>query len=170
MMRRRRLSEDTAGATSIEFAMLAAPFLLLVLGLFEVGVQYFTSTSFESAVQRSSRLIRTGQAQAVSMNLDNLRTIVCDDIFDLFDCKKNTAFQVSVLSSMTSVPIDVPVDEDGKFTLDEKFNAGQGTDYVLVRAYFQFKPLLDVFGVMSNRLSNGNYLYGATVLFRNEPF
>ena len=25
---------------------------------------------------------------------------------------------------------------------------GKGSDYVLVRGYFQFKPLLDVFGVI----------------------
>jgi hypothetical protein len=41
---------------------------------------------------------------------------------------------------------------------------------VLVRSYFQFKPLLDVFGAMRHRLANGNYLSGATVLFRNEPY
>jgi Flp pilus assembly pilin Flp len=167
---RRRFARDTSGATAIEFAILALPFLLIVLGLLEVGVQYFTSTSFESAVQRTARLMRTGQAQASKMSLADLRQTVCDDIFNLFDCKNNTAFQVSVLSSMTKVPTDLPVDKDGKFTLAETFDTGVGSDYVLVRGYFQFKPLLDVFGVVSHRLANGNYLYAATVLFRNEPF
>jgi Flp pilus assembly pilin Flp len=170
MRRRRGLIKDQSGATAVEFAIVAVPFLVIVLGLLEVGVQYFTSTSFESAVQRTARLIRTGQAQESSMNLAQLRQLVCDDIFNLFDCKNNTAFQVSVLSSMTSVPTDAPVDEDGEFTLEEDFELGKGTDYVMVRGYFQFKPLMDVFGVMSHRLANGNYLYGATVLFRNEPF
>ena len=104
------------------------------------------------------------------MDLSKLRQTVCDEIYNLFDCKNNTAFQVSILSSMTSVPTDTAVDEEGKFILEEGFNAGKGSDYVLVRGYFQFHPLLDVFGVIRNRLANGNYLYGATVLFRNEPF
>ena len=51
-----------------------------------------------------------------------------------------------------------------------RFWIPKGSDYVLVRGYFQFHPLLDVFGVIRNRLANGNYLYGATVLFKNEPF
>jgi Flp pilus assembly protein TadG len=168
--RLRRLGRDKSGATAIEFALLAGPFLLIVLGLIEIGIQYFTSTSFESAVQRTARLIRTGQAQTASMDLPALRKAVCDDIYNLFDCMNNTAFQVSILSSMTSVPTDAAVDEDGKFVLEEDFNAGKGSDYVLVRGYFQFHPLLDVFGVIRHRLANGNYLYGATVLFRNEPF
>ena len=171
MIRRlRRLGRDNSGATAIEFALLAGPFLLIVLGLIEIGIQYFTSTSFESAVQRTARLIRTGQAQTASMDLPALRKAVCDDIYNLFDCMNNTAFQVSILSSMTSLPTDTAVDEDGKFVLEEDFNAGKGSDYVLVRGYFQFHPLLDVFGVIRHRLANGNYLYGATVLFRNEPF
>jgi Flp pilus assembly pilin Flp len=168
--RLRRLGRDKSGATAVEFALLAGPFLLIVLGLIEIGVQYFTSTSFESAVQRTARLIRTGQAQTSSMDLAKLRQTVCDEIYNLFDCKNNTAFQVSILSSMTSVPTDTAVDEEGKFVLEEGFNAGKGSDYVLVRGYFQFHPLLDVFGVIRHRLANGNYLYGATVLFRNEPF
>ena len=171
MMRRlAQLRKDSSGATAIEFALLAGPFLLIVLGLIEIGVQYFASTSFESAVQRSARLIRTGQAQTASMTLDTLRQTVCDDIYNLFDCMHHTAFQVSILSSMTSVPADDAVDEDVEFVLEEVFHAGKGSDYVLVRGYFQFKPLLDVFGVIRTRLANGNYLYGATVLFRNEPF
>jgi Flp pilus assembly protein TadG len=168
--RLRRLGKDSSGATAIEFALLAGPFLLIVLGLIEIGVQYFASTSFESAVQRSARLIRTGQAQAQAMDLSSLRKTVCDDIYNLFDCMNNTAFQVSILSSMTSVPADSAVDKDGKFVLEESFSSGQGSDYVLVRGYYQFRPLLDVFGVIRTRLANGNYLYGATVLFRNEPF
>lgn len=171
MMRRlRRFGKAQSGATAIEFALLAGPFLVIVLGLIEIGIQYFTSTSFESAVQRSARLIRTGQAQAASMDLAALRSAVCGDIYNLFDCMNNTAFQVSILSSMTSVPTDKAVDEEGKFVIEEDFNAGKGSDYVLVRGYFQFHPLLDVFGVIRNRLANGNYLYGATVLFKNEPF
>jgi Flp pilus assembly pilin Flp len=165
-----RLGRDTRGATAIEFALLAGPFLLIVLGLLEIGVQYFTSTSFESAVQRSSRLIRTGQAQQASMTLDTLRKAVCADIYNLFDCEKNTAFQVSILSTMTSLPTDQVVDEDGDYVLDQKFNPGKGSEYVLVRAYFQYNPPLDVFGVIRNRLANGNYMFAATVLFRNEPF
>ncbi len=170
---RRRLSKfrkDSSGATAIEFALLAGPFLLIVLGLLEIGIQYFTSTSFEAAVQRSARLIRTGQAQSASMDLATMRNLVCNDMLDLFDCRHHTAFQVSVLTSMTSLPTDKPVDEKGDFTLEEDFNTGKGTDYVLVRGYFQYKPLLDIFGVIRNRLANGNYLFGATVLLRNEPF
>jgi Flp pilus assembly pilin Flp len=166
----KRLGKDSSGATAIEFALLAGPFLLIVLGLIEIGVQYFASTSFESAVQRSARLIRTGQAQAQAMDLASLRKSVCDDIYNLFDCMHNTAFQVSILSSMNAVPADSAVDKDGKFVLEEGFHSGSGSDYVLVRGYYQFRPLLDVFGVMRTRLANGNYLYGATVLFRNEPF
>ena len=39
MMRRlAQLRKDSSGATAIEFALLAGPFLLIVLGLIEIGV------------------------------------------------------------------------------------------------------------------------------------
>ena len=138
MRRLRRFGKAQSGATAIEFALLAGPFLVIVLGLIEIGIQYFTSTSFESAVQRSARLIRTGQAQAASMDLAALRSAVCGDIYNLFDCMNNTAFQVSILSSMTSVPTDKAVDEEGKFVIEDLQNIGEHYDPTLIAWWQNF--------------------------------
>ena len=59
----RRLRADNAGATAIEFGIVAAPFFALMLALIEVSLVFFGTFTLENAVDKTSRMIRTGQAQ-----------------------------------------------------------------------------------------------------------
>ena len=63
MLLTRRLRGDERGSTAVEFAIVALPFLLLLVGLMSVSLYFFTNFTMESAVLNAARAIRTGQLQ-----------------------------------------------------------------------------------------------------------
>jgi Flp pilus assembly protein TadG len=165
-----RIGTDQSGATAVEFALLIGPFLFLLLGLLEVSIQYFVTTAVDYAMQRTARLVRTGQAQIQDLSVQDLRSTMCDEMLNLFDCMHNSYITIEELDSLNASTYTVPVKNDGTFLADRAIDMGTGGSYVIVRGFFQFSPLLDVFGALTPRLSNGHHLVVASVLFRNEPF
>jgi Flp pilus assembly protein TadG len=55
-----RLRRDRSGSAAVEFAMIAAPFFLLLFAMIEVAAVFFTGTVLENAVLETARQIRTG--------------------------------------------------------------------------------------------------------------
>jgi len=84
-VRRSRLIEAFAtfmrarrGATAVEFAFVALPFLILLFGIIELGGVFMASTTLEIATDRAARQIRTGEFQAHGGSTkDDFKTLVC---------------------------------------------------------------------------------------------
>ena len=161
---------DQKGATAVEFALLIGPFLFLLLGLMEVSMQYFIATAMDYSVQKTARLIRTGQAQESGLSVDDLRTTMCEHMLNIFDCTDHSYFSVTELNSLSATSAALPVDAAGNFLESHTYQAGHGGSYIIVRGYFQFSPLFDIFGALTPQLANGNRIVAASALFRNEPF
>ena len=65
--RRRGFARDDSGVTAIEFGLLALPFFSILGAILETSLVFLSGQVLESAVQDTSRLIRTGQAQVASV-------------------------------------------------------------------------------------------------------
>ena len=59
--------KDRKGATAVEFALVAGPFLALVAAIVQTFLVFFAQELLESVVQLSSRQILTGQVQSQQM-------------------------------------------------------------------------------------------------------
>ncbi len=55
MRRARTLSVDTRGATLVEFALIAPVLLMMLLGMFELGYNFYMQAQLQGAVQRAAR-------------------------------------------------------------------------------------------------------------------
>jgi Flp pilus assembly protein TadG len=55
MRRVRTLPADTQGATLVEFALIAPVLLLLLLGMFEMGYNFYMQAQLQGAVQKAAR-------------------------------------------------------------------------------------------------------------------
>ena len=64
----RRFKTSEGGATAVEFALVAFPFISLLGITMETGLLMFTEYTLQASVQDAARLIRTGQAQNASMS------------------------------------------------------------------------------------------------------
>src|SRR5438105_9292978 len=77
---------DDKGATAVEFALVAVPFLALIVALIQTFLVFFAQELLESVVQKSSRLILTGQVQSQQMKQDAFKQAACNQIAILFSC------------------------------------------------------------------------------------
>src|SRR5579862_9810282 len=56
-----RFARGRKGSAAVEFAMIALPFLALIMGTIEISMIYLVSTTLENATADMARNIRTGQ-------------------------------------------------------------------------------------------------------------
>jgi Flp pilus assembly protein TadG len=53
--------KDESGATAVEFGMIAAPFLAMVLAILQTSTSLLMSQGLDTAVQEAGRMVMTGQ-------------------------------------------------------------------------------------------------------------
>ena len=72
------------GSPAVEFALVAAPFVALMVAIMQVGLIYFAQESLESAVEQTARLVLTGQS--ATMTQSQFATALCNNSPGLFTC------------------------------------------------------------------------------------
>ena len=60
----RSLLKDESGATAVEFGMLAAPFIAMILAILQTSTSLLLSQGLDTAVQEAGRMVMTGQVHA----------------------------------------------------------------------------------------------------------
>jgi Flp pilus assembly protein TadG len=160
---------DRQGATAVEFALVAVPFIGLLFGIIQTFLVFFAQQLLETSVNQSSRLILTGQAQAQSMNQTQFATVVCNNLPILFNCN-NLMIDVEVAGSWTSANAGAPTltfDANGNVTNTWQFNPGNPGDIVVVRVMYLWPVFIAP--LMAN-LSGGKRLIMASAAFQNEAY
>ena len=82
----RRIVREQDGATTVEFALLVAPFLAIIFAIIETAIVFFAGQTLETANADSARLIMTGQAQTQGFSQAQFKNAVCARIYGLFNC------------------------------------------------------------------------------------
>jgi len=166
----RKFARQRNAAAFLEFALIAIPFFMLIMGIIEVGLIFWAGYELENATAAAARLVRTGQAQKSGYTVDQLRSQLCLNVVILSNC--NTKVQLSVQTYSTFAGISSPstLDQSGGLRTDFTFSPGGPGDIVLLVAFYEW-PLTTALtkGTLAN-LSNGNYLLQSTFAFRNEPY
>lgn len=166
----RNFSRDTAAASTLEFALVSVPLFFLILALFQMAFVYFANFALESATAQAARLVRTGQAQ--DLTLAKLKQEVCSKISAPLSCsglsldiRKYENFGAAA-SGLTQ-----PLDAAGNIRTDFKYDPGASGDVMVVRAFYPLDigALLPAEVSLSNMAGNKRVLV-ATAAFRNEPF
>lgn len=165
-----RFLREKRGAAAVEFALVAAPFLVLLVGLLEVCLIFIATTTLEHGAAEASRRVRTGELQQSGASAEAYKQIVCDNTFGLIDCGKRLRVDVRVFDNFENTSGNDPI-ADGKVNEDDlQFNAGQGSDIILARVYYEWNIITPVIGKPMANLDGDKRLLQASVAFRNEPF
>jgi Flp pilus assembly protein TadG len=158
----RGLWRDQAGASLVEFALIALPFFILLYGTFELGFVYWANQELENAAGYGARLVRTGQVQAGGLNQAQLTTAICSQTAVLVGCTSKLRLDVRSAATLGEITAPVPVNgggglkDPGEFT----FSPGAANDVVLVTTFYQWPRLL----------SPSDPILRAASVGRNEPF
>jgi Flp pilus assembly protein TadG len=160
------------GAAALEFAIVAAPFIALVLATMQTALAFLAGQVLESAVADSSRSILTGSAQTASMSQSGFATAVCGKVQALFNCSK-LMIDVQTANSFATANTSLPTltfGGSGAVTNSWAFQPGNPGDIVVMRVMYQWPVFLGPLGLSLSNESNGNLLLMATATFKNEPF
>jgi Flp pilus assembly protein TadG len=166
----RRLIKSDSGASAVEFAFVAAPFLALLIGLFQTGVIFLAGRELDEATYQASRSILTGAAQ--NWTQTQFADQVCQNIYALFNCG-NLMINVTNTSSFATVSTTAPTltfNAQGQVTNSWTFSPGGPSDLVVVQVMYEWPVVLGPLGFNLSNLSNGNRLLISTAAFRSEPY
>ncbi len=97
----RRLLRSNSGTTALEFGLVSLPFLVMVLGAFEIAFDLYTKAVLDIGLLQAARQIQTGNAQNALNGSDFISEYFCTGTGALLDCT-NVYFKVESLSLTSS--------------------------------------------------------------------
>jgi len=167
-----KLIRCNKGATVVEFALVAAPFLALLIALFQTVLVFFASRVLDETTIQASRYIFTGQAQQSNMTQTQFADYVCKNTFALFVCG-NFMINVQSYNSFSAASTTAPTltfNAKGQVTNQWTYSPGDPGDIVVVQVMYQWPVVFAPLGFNLSNISNGNRLLVSTAVFKNEPF
>ena len=178
-LRRRMHADANKGSAAIEFAMVAPVFFILLLGIFEAAIMFFSQAALQNATTDMGRLIRTGQtvcytgsgSTCAAMTKDQFRTLLCAKVSPLVACDANLQIDVQAYSSYGSTNFNSPLNADK--TLNTTLNnyiTGSACDVVLARTFYTWPVATPVLSWFLVNMAGNKHLLTATTAFRNEPY
>ncbi|MER2264497.1 TadE/TadG family type IV pilus assembly protein [Methylobacterium oxalidis] len=175
VVRRSRLARDCRGATAVEFALVAVPFLSLLCVIVEAGFVFLSQQTLDIAVDRASRLLRTGEFQQSADGTEptgRLRRLMCGNRFVFFRCD-DVRLDVTRAGRFSASQVPPAFDSTRKdfvVSFGTRFDCPEGNDVVAVRAAV---PVLRPFSFLTidgQAMSGGRQLLTSTSIFRTEPY
>lgn len=166
---------DEEGNYAVEFAMILAPFLALVIAILELGLVFFAGTHLEKAVDGASRLIRTGIAQNQNFTVDDFREALGQEIGGALLDPEKILIDVQTQANFSDIDTQLPITEGEVDDSGFVYNPGNGGEIVLVRVFYNWPVIAPKFGADQIGLDLSSQTEGIHILssikaFRNEPF
>jgi hypothetical protein len=172
--RTRSLFRCRRGSTAVEFAILAPPFIMLMMSTFEVGWFYFTNSLVDAATINAGRMIRTGVAQEGGLDKEAFFDEICPKVNPIGDCGSRLTVEVQTFDTFAELAADVsePLCRDDE---PDEVNAlayepGMDNQIVRIRLCFLYDTLNPAIGVNLADTEDGRRRLISTHIFRNEPF
>jgi Flp pilus assembly protein TadG len=180
-----RLRRDEDGATAVEFALIAVPFIMLLFGIISVCLYFFTQLYIEAYVYNASRDIRTGAfsestgdyatATNDQQRRDKFKELVCNRTPDPGNCLANMQVIIQGYSSGFGSIVRPSCKKADNSLIDSATANGSSTSVgpdqpVLITACYEWKfgGKLPFFKI--GNMANGSHLIQASATFRTEPY
>lgn len=158
------------GAAAIEFAIIASPFIALLLAVVQTTLIMFTQQVLETTAEKAGRGIRTGVVQKNGVSQSAFKTQVCATLPSFMACK-DIMVDVQVANSFDSLNSGTPAlsyDALGNVTNSWNYKPGNTGDIVIMRVMYQAPVVLGPLGFTLTNMKNGRRLLIATSVFKNE--
>jgi Flp pilus assembly protein TadG len=165
---------DRNGSAAVEFALVAPPFLALMMSTFEVGWFYFAASQVDGATIETARLVRTGQVQKAGFDKQDFFNEVCPNVRIFGDCDETLTVEVTVFNSFAELAADAsPVictNDDPAEIAALAFNPGTDNSIVRLRVCLLYKTINPTIGVNVSETADGKRRVFGTYIFQNEPY
>lgn len=166
----RRFIRERRASTTLEFGLVAAPFIALTLGILQTAVVFFAGQALETGAATASRLIMTGEAQTQAWSPAQFKQQVCSAMTGILNCSSGVYVDVETYTSFAAANLSLPI-SNGTFNASSLgYHPGGPGDFIVVRLYYQYPAYMNLLGFNLSDLNGGNDLLAATAVFRNEPY
>lgn len=167
-----RFARTGQGATAVEFALIAPPFLATLIAIFQVAIFMFAQQVLQNAAVAAGRLMMTGQAQNANTTQTQFASDVCPMVQAVFTCG---SLMVNVQSyadfaSATATAPTLTFNTQGQVTNSWSYNAGTPGEVMVVQLVYQWPIVSGPFGYILPNLGNGHVEMMGVSAFRVEPY
>ena len=180
----RNILRDESGATAVEFALLAAPFLGIVLAILQTSTSLLLSQGLDTAVQDAGRMVMTGQVH------ESGGVVSAAAFRDKYICNPVAPSKRTLPNFVDCSKLHVDIRKAAQFaagvpafdTANPGSCIGGAGDIVIVRVMY-YAPIFAPFVALNGFAANGTitsgqvnvdgkmtYAMSAATAFRNEPF
>ncbi len=156
-------------ATAVEFGLVAAPFIALLVAILETTLVMMAQSVLQEAATQASRLIMTGQAQSGNMTAAQFQQAVCNDARAMFSCG-GIYVNVQTFNSFSSVSLSNFVTNGTFNTASMGYSPGGPGNIEVVQVFYQWPVYLAPLGFNLSTLNGNKILLVGTAAFRNEPY
>lgn len=171
LTRLRGFKRDRRGAVALEFALVAIPFFVMMLAVFEYALVYLVTVSLDSATTEVARRIRTGEAQKAAMTATDFKNQVCANMGWLTSqCGSNLYVDARTFGNFAGEASPQPVSGGAFNQANLKFDVGGPGAIVLVTTFYQWKLLTPALQSGLSSMAGGIDVITARAAFRNEPY
>lgn len=175
-------ASDRRGAVIVEFAMVALPFVALMLAMLQTSLIYFIQEGLETTAESTARLVITGKAQASdsagvtsgmskSQLQERFRKSSCAVLPSYMSCAR---LVVDVRSATTWAALDsslpaLTYDPAGKINSPMSYDLGGQGSVVIIRFLYVWPVVAGPLLRLTNA-PNGQRLLVATSVAKSESF
>lgn len=174
-----RFGRAQDGATVVEFAFVATPFLMLLFAIVETALMFWTSQILEESLQQSARSLLTGQSRTLytgsaAANATAFRNDICARApTALIDCDKlfiDVRSYNSFANAQTGTSGSNPVGGGALNTNGFTYSQPGADQIVVVRAALEYRLFMSQWSSALANIGGGKRGLVASATFRTEPF
>ena len=166
------IAADARGAAILEFALVAAPLLALLLAIIETSLVFFTQQSIETATEVTARALMTGSAQSANLSPAQFKQIACNALPGYLDCS-NLYVDVQTAASFSAANTSAPTltyDKNGNVTNNFSYATGGAGDIVVVRLTYLWPVVTGPLGFDLSDQPNSRRMIIGTSVAKTEPY
>ncbi|MCJ2109585.1 pilus assembly protein [Methylobacterium sp. E-041] len=179
----RRFPAARDGASAVEFALVAMPFIALLAMVLQTALLIWASRDLDDALQRAGRTIYTGEFQTSNAGqsdagtlLAAMKTAICGTtasrVVTVFDCdtlKLDVALGSSFAGSTIPTPLDTKT-RDWSKGFGSNYACAQPGSIVVVTAAVKQRVAFGFLYASLPSFGDGSRLLQSTAVFRTEPY
>lgn len=167
-----RYVRDENGVVAVEFALIAIPLFVMIMGIVELSLFFASGLVLEGASAEAGRLIRTGQVQSSGDPEGAFAEALCDNASAMLDCDRLQYEVIHIATDSFDDAADTPpnFDEDGNLQ-PRPFDAGNSNDIILIRTAYRHVFYTPFMGPMLTGDPSRNWsTHLATAVIKSEPY
>ncbi len=168
----RDFARNRAGATAVEFALLMAPLIAIVLSALQTALIFAYDEALQSVTQTAARQLMTGSAQTSNLTQAQFKSAVCGYASPVFQCG---SLMVDVqsgssFSAISTGSLTLSYNSSGSVTNTWSYKPGAAGDIVIIRVMYDWPVVGGPLALGLANQPNGTRLLIGTAVIKNEPY